>query len=57
MDGACNMQEEMHKKALFLRQEGKRPLGAPKHICEDNIKMHLDGYGRVAKSNEHGSKV
>jgi hypothetical protein len=28
-------------KILMGKPEGKRPLGRPGHICEDNIKMDL----------------
>ena len=27
------------------KHEGKRPLGRPRHRCEDNIKMDLQGVG------------
>ena len=34
-------------KVLVWKPEGKRPLGRPRHTCEDNIKMDLQevGYG------------
>jgi len=28
-------------RVLFGRPEGKRPLGRPRRMCEDNIKMDL----------------
>jgi len=30
---------------LVGKPEGKRPLGRPRHIWEDNIKMHLQEVG------------
>jgi hypothetical protein len=43
MDGACSMHEEMRNvhKILVGKPEGKRPLGKPMHMWEDNIKMDL----------------
>jgi hypothetical protein len=32
-------------KVLVGRSEGKRPLGRPRHRCEDNIKMDLREIG------------
>ena len=31
---------------LVGKPEGKRPLGRPRHRCEDNIKMDLREVGR-----------
>ena len=33
-------------KVLVGKREGKRPLGRPRHIWEDNIKMDLQEVGR-----------
>jgi hypothetical protein len=30
------------------KSEGKRPLGKPRSICDDNIKMHLQEVGWVS---------
>ena len=32
---------------LVGKSEGKRPLGRPRHRCEDNIKMDLQEVGWV----------
>jgi hypothetical protein len=36
--GACGMYGE-EKRVLMEKPKGKRPLGRPRHIWEDNIKM------------------
>ena len=33
-------------KVLVGKSEGKRPLGRPRHRCEDTIKMDLEELGR-----------
>ena len=32
-------------RVLVRKPEGKRPLGRPRHGCEDNIKMDLQEVG------------
>jgi hypothetical protein len=32
-------------RLLLGKQEGKRPLGRPRHRCVDNIKMYVGGVG------------
>jgi hypothetical protein len=34
-------------KVLIRKPEGKRPLGRPRHIWEDNIRMDLKQDGKV----------
>jgi hypothetical protein len=36
-------------RVLVVKPEGKRPLGKPRHGCEDNIKINLQevGYGSM----------
>ena len=34
-------------RVLVGKSEGKRPLGRPRHRCEDNIKMDLQEVGGV----------
>jgi hypothetical protein len=43
MGGACGMYEEKSHpyRVLVVEPEGKRPLGPPKRIWEENIKMYL----------------
>jgi hypothetical protein len=49
--GACGTHGRGEKfyKVLVGKPEGKRPLGRPKHRCEDGIKMDLreTGWGSV----------
>ena len=48
MDGACSTYggEEMCIQGFLVgKPEGKRPLGRPRHIWEDNIKMDLQEGG------------
>ena len=33
-------------RVLVGKPEGKRPLGRPRHTCEDNMKMDLQEVGR-----------
>jgi hypothetical protein len=37
--------DEKCKQNLGLKTEGKRPLGRPRHRCEDNIKIDLRELG------------
>ena len=34
-------------RVLVVKPEGKRPLGRPRHIWEDNVKMDLQEVGGV----------
>ena len=52
--GVCwgNLRERHHMghkrcgyRGLLGKPEGKRPLGIPRHRCEDNIKMDLQEVG------------
>jgi hypothetical protein len=54
-------------RVLLGEPEGRRPLGRPRHIWEDNIKKDLKnrvgewtesgrGSGQVAGSGEHGNE-
>ena len=51
VDLACKIHDEIIKRLYYEDKKG-RETWAPKHKWEDNIKMHLDGYERVANSNE-----
>ena len=44
MSGACSMYGGEYR-VLVGSPEGKRPLGIPRHRCEDNIKMDLQEVG------------
>jgi hypothetical protein len=47
MGGVCSTDgEERGMYRVFVgKPEGKRPLGRPRHRCEDNIKMDLQEVG------------
>jgi len=47
MGGACIVcgGEERRMQGLVGKPEGKRPLGRPRHRCEDNITMDLQEVG------------
>jgi hypothetical protein len=47
MDGACSThgKEEDAYRILMGEPEGKRPLGRPRNMWEDNIKMDLREIG------------
>jgi hypothetical protein len=38
-------EERVVHRVLVGKPEGKRPLGRPRHRCEDNIKMDLQEVG------------
>ena len=42
---ACMGERRGVYRVLVGKPEGKRPLGRPRHIWEDNIKMDLQGSG------------
>ena len=48
MGGACraNVEERGVHRVLVGKPEGKRPLGRPRRIWEDNIRMDLQGSWR-----------
>jgi hypothetical protein len=45
MGGECSTYGERRGVygVLVWKPEGKRPLGRPRHRCEDNIKIDLPG--------------
>jgi hypothetical protein len=51
VDRTCNTHRKGEKfyKVLVGKPEGKRPLGRPKHRCEDGIEMDVreTGWGSV----------
>ena len=42
---ACMVDRSDAYRILVGRTDGKRPLGMPRHIWEDNIKMYLQEEG------------
>jgi hypothetical protein len=42
---ACGGERRGEYRVLVGRPEGNRPLGRPRHRCEDNIKMDLQEVG------------
>jgi hypothetical protein len=54
MGGACSTHGEMRNAYVFVGQpEGKRALGRPRRIWEDNIKMDLREIGWESVNLNH----
>jgi hypothetical protein len=50
-------EERKVHKVLARKSEGKRPLGKPRHMWEDGIRMYLGqtGWGRVCGVDSIGA--